>query len=131
MIRQGYLPWLKAGEPVGAYVHERGYFAEHSTAERYLASNLDLLAGATPLRHPPGALGRVDPTARIAPSATIIGPVHIGPGAVVEPGATVGPGAVIGAGAVVAAGALVERAVVWPGVSTSGTVRDQIVSGAA
>jgi mannose-1-phosphate guanylyltransferase len=131
MIRQGYLPWLKAGEPVGAYVHERGYFAEHSTAERYLASNLDLLAGATPLRHPPGALGRVDPTARIAPSATIIGPVHIGPGAIIEAGATVGPGAVIGAGAVVAAGALVERAVVWPGVTTSGTVRDQIVSGAA
>jgi mannose-1-phosphate guanylyltransferase len=129
MVRQGYLPWLRTGGRVAAYQHEGGYFAEHSTVERYLESDLDLLAGATPLRHPPGALGRVDPTARIAASATIIGPVHIGPGAIIEAGATVGPGAVIGAGAVVAAGALVERAVVWPGVTTSGTVRDQIVSG--
>ena len=27
----GYLPWLRAGEPVLAYEHEHGYFAEHST----------------------------------------------------------------------------------------------------
>ena len=51
-IRQGYLPWLRAGERVAAYEHRDGYFAEHSTPERYLASNWALRA--TP---PPGSPG--------------------------------------------------------------------------
>lgn len=80
MIRQGYLPWLKAGARVGAWVHEptatTGYFAEHSTPERYHESEDFLLAAADanhrskygtssppgspivplPLRFPPGRL---------------------------------------------------------------------------
>lgn len=80
MIRQGYLPWLQAGARVGAWVHEptatTGYFAEHSTPERYHESEDFLLAAADanhrskygtssppgspivplPLRFPPGRL---------------------------------------------------------------------------
>src|SRR5690606_34216540 len=110
-IRQGYLPWLRAGGRVAAYEHAGGYFAEHSTPERYLASTLDRVRGA-PLRHPPGRLVGVDPTARIHPTATIVEPVRIGAGAVIGAGVTVGPDVVVGDGARVTAS--LARAVVWP-----------------
>jgi mannose-1-phosphate guanylyltransferase len=99
-IRQGYLPWLRAGERVAAYEHRDGYFAEHSTLERYLASNWALVGGAY-LRHPPGRLHGIDPTARIHPSAMIIPPVKIGAGAVVGANVTIGPNAILGEGAIV------------------------------
>ncbi len=128
MIRQGYLPWMRAGAgEVAAYVHERGYFAEHSTPERYLESNLTLLRGE-PLRHPPAALTGVDPAARVDPTATVVGPVRIGPGAAVGAGAVVGPDTVIGAGATVAPGARVTRTVVWAGARAEGTLDRSIVA---
>ncbi|HET7502178.1 MAG TPA: NDP-sugar synthase, partial [Kofleriaceae bacterium] len=119
-IRQGYLPWLRAGERVAAYEHRDGYFAEHSTPERYLASNWALLEGGpgAELRCPPTRLSGVDPTARIHPGATIVEPVKIGAGAVIGAGVTIGPRAIVGdgaivraslAGTVVFAGAVVER----------------------
>src|SRR5690349_1291807 len=125
MIRQGYLPWLRAGEPVAAFDAGDVYFAEHSVPERYLASNLDLLGGAR-LRHPPGVLIGVDPAAEVAPTARVVPPVRVGAGARIGAGAVVGPGAVVGAGAEVAPGAVVERAVVWPGARAEGATRDVI-----
>ena len=89
-IRQGYLPWMHAGERVLAFEHVDGYFAEHSTPARYLASNRALLSGAARVRHPPGRIGGIDPTARIHPSATIVEPVAIGAFAVIEAGVVVG-----------------------------------------
>ncbi len=77
-IRQGYLPWLRAGERVAAYEHTGGYFAEHSTPERYLESNWALLGGAA-LRHPPGPLVGVDASATIDPTATIVPPETVKP----------------------------------------------------
>lgn len=112
MVRQGYLPWLRDGGVVRAFEHEGGYFAEHSTPERYLESNRALLGGAR-LRNPPGRLAGIDPTARIHPSASIALPVKICAGAVIGPGVTVGPHAVIGEGAVV--NASVAESVVWAG----------------
>jgi len=109
-IRQGYLPWLRAGERLAAYEHEDGYFAEHSTPERYLESNWALLHGAK-LRNPPGRLVGVDPTARIHPSAKIVEPVRIGAGAVIGPNVVVGPDAVVGDGAHVTQS--ITKAVVW------------------
>jgi len=111
-IRQGYLPWLGAGERVAAYEHRDGYFAEHSTPERYLQSNWALLAGA-PLRHPPSKLAGVDPTARIHPSATIVPPVKIAARAEIGPGATIGPRAIIGEAAVVRVS--LANTLVWAG----------------
>ena len=111
-IRQGYLPWLRAGEPVLAFEHEQGYFAEHSTPERYLDSNWSLLAGAV-LRHPPGRLAGVDPTARIHPTAQLVEPVKICAGATLAANVTVGPFAVVGEGAVVERS--IARTVVWAG----------------
>lgn len=113
MIRQGYLPWLLGGERVMAFEHE-GYFAEHSTPERYLEGNAAVVGGAR-LRFPAGPAAGVDAGARVD-GAHIVGAVRVASGAVVEPGATVGPNAVIGRGAVVRAGRTVRDAVVWPGV---------------
>jgi NDP-sugar pyrophosphorylase family protein len=114
-IRQGYLPWLRAGERVAAYEHTGGYFAEHSTPERYLASNWALLH-STPLRHPPSKLAGIDPTARIHPTATIVEPVRIGAFATIGPDITVGPDVVVGNGATVTQS--LSHAVVW----SNGTV---------
>ncbi len=125
-IRQGYLPWLRAGERVAAYEHGDGYFAEHSIPERYLDSNWALLEGAR-LRNPPSLqLAGIDPTARISPTATIIQPVKIGTRAVIGPGITVGPYAVVGDGAHVERS--ITRTVVWAGATAAPGDNDPIVT---
>jgi NDP-sugar pyrophosphorylase family protein len=113
-IRQGYLPWLRAGQRVAAYEHEHGYFAEHSTPERYLDSNWALLDG-TALRHPPGPTRGIDPSAHVDPSARIVEPVRICAGATIAGNVTVGPYAVVGEGARVERS--IERTVVWAGAT--------------
>jgi mannose-1-phosphate guanylyltransferase len=117
MVRQGYLPWLRAGGRVAAWEHAGGTFAEHSTPQRYLDSNWALLGGI-PLRFSPGRLVGIDPTARIHPSAVITEPVRIGPAAVIEANTRIGPFAVVGAGARVVAGTELQHAVLWAGAST-------------
>lgn len=117
-IRHGYLPWLRAGELVLAYEHVNGYFAEHSTPERYLESNWALLRG-TPLRNPPSPrLSGIDPTANIHHSAVVVEPVKIGAQATIGPHVTVGPYAIIGAGARIDSS--VAHAVVWDGATNPG-----------
>jgi NDP-sugar pyrophosphorylase family protein len=123
-IRQGYLPWLRAGERVAAYEHRDGYFAEHSTPERYLESNWALLGGA-PLRHPPGRLSGIDPRASLHPTARIVEPVKIDAGAVIGMGVTVGPNAIVGEGAVVRAS--IANTVVWAGATASSSDAGPIV----
>ena len=103
---------MRAGELVAAYEHTRGYFAEHSTPERYVESNVALLGGA-PLAHPPTNLRGVDPTARVHASATLVGPVKICAGAVIDAGVTVGPNVVVGEGARVARS--IRDSVIWAG----------------
>jgi mannose-1-phosphate guanylyltransferase len=127
MIGDAYIPALLAGERIGSLTMD-GYFAEHSTPERYLAGNLDLLANPNLLPHAPGALTGVDPGAQVDPSARIVAPVRVAAGAVIEAGAVVGPGAVIGGGARVAAGAKVVRSVVWPGAVVEGELTDSILT---
>jgi NDP-sugar pyrophosphorylase family protein len=115
VIRDAYIPALLAGETIRAELLP-GYFAEHSTPERYLAGNLALLADPSLVPHPPGPLVGIDAGAHVDPSARVMGPVRVAAGAIVEAGAELGPETVVGAGARVAAGARVRRAVVWPGV---------------
>jgi len=127
VIRDAYIPALRAGETIAAVTHA-GYFAEHSTPERYLAGNLALLRDPGLLRDPPGPLVGVDSAAAIDPGARVIAPCRIETGAIVEAGVTVGPDVVVGAGARVVAGARVERAVIWPGAVVTGTLADAIVT---
>lgn len=128
MIRQGYLPWLRAGEPVGAFSADpAAYFAEHSTPARYFASNLSLLRGAA-LSHPPAPSRGIDPTAHIPNSARLRPPVSIGARAFIGEDTVVGPDAVIGDHSVVEDGARVERAVIWRGARASGSISGSIVT---
>ena len=83
-IRQAYIPALLAGERIEA-LRFSGYWHEHSTPERYLQGNWNLLAGSVRLTHPPAGLGA------------------IAPDAIVEPGAQLSPRVVVGARAVVRA----------------------------
>lgn len=115
VLRQGYLPWLRAGARVAAFeAPEDVTFAEHSTPERYLESNWAMLDGAR-FRHPPGKLDGVDPTARIHPTAIIQPPVRIGSKAHIEANAKIGPYAVVGSRATVPAGTELTRGVIWAG----------------
>ncbi len=127
MVRQGYLPWLRANGHVAAHVVGDGYFAEHSTPDRYLESSIALLSGAE-LTHPPAPLRGIDPGADVDPGAEIRQPVRIAAGARVASGARVGPGVVIGRGATVEPGTRIERSVVWPGARVSGDLANAIVT---
>jgi NDP-sugar pyrophosphorylase family protein len=113
IVRDGYVPWLAAKVPIDAYVMG-GYFMEHSTPERYLEGNLNVLSGHVSLAHPPGPLVGVDPSAEVDPTARVLAPVCIGHGAHVGAGAVVGPAAVVGARAHIAPGVSVRHTVVWP-----------------
>jgi NDP-sugar pyrophosphorylase family protein len=119
IIGDAYIPALLAGDSIGS-ITMHGYFAEHSTPERYLAGNLDLLQAPTLLPQAPGPLVGVDQAAQVDATAQIRPPVRIAPGAVVEGGAVVGPLAVVCGGGRVAAGAEVARSVVWPGATAVG-----------
>jgi NDP-sugar pyrophosphorylase family protein len=127
VIRDAYVPALLAGETIRAVVGS-GYFAEHSTPERYLAGNLALLRDPSLLSHPPRPLVGVDAGASIAPSARLLPPHRIEAGAVIEVGAVVGPDVVLGAGARVAAGVRLDRAVVWAGAAVSADATDVVVT---
>jgi mannose-1-phosphate guanylyltransferase len=126
VIRDAYIPALLAGETISA-VTLTGYFAEHSTPERYLAGNLALLRNPGLLADPPGPLVGVDPGATIAASARVTAPCRIAAGASVEAGADIGPDVVLGSGSRVMAGARIQRAVVWPGATVTGDVVDAVV----
>jgi mannose-1-phosphate guanylyltransferase len=128
VIGDAYVPALLAGQRIHSLTMN-GYFAEHSTPERYLEGNLALLARPELVPHPPGALVGVDPSARVAAGARIVGPVRIGAGAVVEDGATVGPLVSLGAGARVRPGAVIERSVVWDGATVEGEADGVVVTG--
>ncbi len=127
LIGDAYLPALAAGAAINT-VMLPGYFAEHSTPERYLAGNLAMLQTPSLLRHPPGPLVGIDPGALIDPQARLFPPLRVGSGAVIESGATVGPFAVVGAQARVAQNAHVTNAVVWSHAVAEGLVDNAVVT---
>ncbi|HMU39836.1 MAG TPA: NDP-sugar synthase [Pseudomonadota bacterium] len=112
IVRQGYVPALLDGEILSGYVIP-GYFHEHSTPERYLQGNLNLLRGGVALPFAPGPFVGVHPKARISPKATLLYPVCIGASAVVSDHAVVGPETVLGDGTVVSPGVEVSSSVVF------------------
>ncbi len=126
-IRDGYIPALRDGADIRAWVLP-GYFAEHSTPERYLSGNLALLRAPSLIPHPPGPLTGVHDRADVAPTARIIGPVRIDADAVVEAHATVGPEVVVGSGAVVKSNARISRAVLWPNAQAEGNVEHTVLT---
>jgi mannose-1-phosphate guanylyltransferase len=126
VLGDAYIPALLAGARIQSFVM-KGYFAEHSTPERYLEGNLALLRNPALAPHAPGPLVGVDAGALVDPAARVIMPVRVGEGAVIEAGASVGPEVVIGRRARVRAGARVEKSVVWEGAVVDGEVRGAVV----
>ena len=114
VVRQGYIPALRAGEILSGYIIP-GYFFEHSTPERYLQGNLNALRGDAQLTYPPGPLQGISPRAQVSARALCTGPVCIGAGAVINDGAVIGPDVIIGEGARVERGVHLERTVVFAG----------------
>ena len=112
VVRSAYEQLFRDGAPLGGYLH-RGYFYEHSTPARYLQGNFNLLEGQARLPHARTPLTGVHSTARVDPSATLVEPLLVGPGARVEAGATVGPRVVLGSRSRVRAGVTVRDSVVW------------------
>ncbi len=127
MVRQGYLPWLQAGQRVSAFVHKGGYFAEHSTPKRYLQSNIDLLQGQR-LSHPPGPLSGVHPSAIIHPTAQILSPVRIGEGAKIGAECCIGPNVVVGSGCQIQAGVSLRDCVLWKNTEVIANAQNVIVT---
>jgi NDP-sugar pyrophosphorylase family protein len=78
VIAEAYLPALRAGARIQSLTMT-GYFAEHSTPERYLDGNLALLRKPDLVSRPPGPLVGIDPDASVHPRARILMPVRIAP----------------------------------------------------
>ncbi len=108
-IRQAYIPALLDGERIEA-IRFAGYWHEHSTPERYLQGNWNLLSGSVTLTHPPA------PIRAVSSSATV------------EPGARLSPLVVVGARSVVRASARLDRVVVWPDSVVDGEIENAIVT---
>jgi len=126
VIGDAYIPALLDGNRIASLTMD-GYFAEHSTPERYLAGNFELLQNPDILPQSPGPLVGVDPGAHVDASASIRPPVRIAAGAVIEAGAKVGPLVVVSGDGRVAAGAEVARSVVWPGATASGKLVGAVI----
>ncbi len=94
LVRDGYVPAMRAGEVLGAYAHHTAW-AEIGTPELLVAAHVAALDGELPLDDALVARGgtRHDVYSRVSPSASLGRDVRLVRTAV-------GPGAVIGDGAV-------------------------------
>lgn len=131
VVRQGYVPMMKAGLDVRAVIH-RGTWNDLGTLERYLQTHADLLDQGFPghdaaaLVETGGIAYGLDPSGAeygdrdavaLHPDAILRPPVALGANGSVAAGAVVGPHTVLGEQARVGAGAAVSRSVVWPDVA--------------
>jgi NDP-sugar pyrophosphorylase family protein len=126
MEREFFPLLLERGVPFYGFV-SAGYWLDIGTPAKYFQAQQDLLAGRFQAHvepaGPKGPEGWVHPTATVAASARIRGPVAIAPGCHVEAGAAVGPGVVLGRGCRIGAGAQVDTAVLWEEVDVRAAAR--------
>jgi NDP-sugar pyrophosphorylase family protein len=126
MEREFYPLLLERGVPFYGFVSP-GYWLDIGTPAKYFQAQQDLLAGRFRSHVAPrgreGAEGWIHPSASIAATARIRGPVAIGPECQIEAGAAVGPSVVLGAGCRVGAGAQLDTAVLWEEVEVGTAAR--------
>ena len=109
IIPEVYVPALRAGAPIGAWIQPgAAAWWPVGTPRELLDANLAALA-----HEAAGESPRVAASARV--EGQVVGPAWIGEGARVESGARVGPVAVVSRGAVIRANARLERALALPG----------------
>lgn len=113
IVRDGYIPALKAGERIQAFFTTR-YWREVSTCRGYFLTNMELLNhlyGGSRIK------GITDSTPFISftPRAEEFEqPIYIGKGVITGKGAVLGPNAIIGDGTVLGDGVRVENSIVLP-----------------
>ena len=131
-IERRYFPSLvERGETFAAFV-ERGYWLDIGTPAAYRQAHRDIFdgrcrTGCAALAGPGETM--VSASASVAPTARLLAPSFVGPGATVHPGAEVGPHAVLGDGSVVGTAARVRDSIVWPEsiIGTDATLDGAIV----
>jgi NDP-sugar pyrophosphorylase family protein len=126
-IEREFFPLLLERElPFYGFVSD-GYWLDIGTPAKYLQAQQDLLAGLVRAHAVPagrrGAEGWVHPTAAVAASARLRGPLVVGPDCRIDADAVVGPGVVLGARCHVGPGAHLETAVLWEEVEVGVAAR--------
>lgn len=135
IIRDGYIPALEEGLPIGFHVHD-GYWNDLGTPGRFLDAVAAVVtghAGGASERALAGMTARapgqhVHPTAAMGAGAILGEGVAVAAGAVIGAGARIGPAVYIGAGARVGAGAHLCDAAILAGeaVPPDATVRGEL-----
>ncbi len=119
------------GEGLFAFAHERAYWLDIGTPERYLQATFDILEGtvATAVTERMGD-GYLAVAERVESAGRIVPPAIVERGCRIEAGAHVGSLVVLGEGVHVGEGTTIERAVVLNGAQIGAhcTLRDCIVS---
>jgi mannose-1-phosphate guanylyltransferase len=128
IVRTAYQQLFQEKAALWAYVH-RGYFYEHSTPERYLEGNFNLLRGECDPPAKPGPLRGIAESAEIDPSAEIIAPVLIGENVRIGAQARIGPLAIIGHDAEVSANVSISQSVVWPQAKVDQNANRLVITG--
>jgi NDP-sugar pyrophosphorylase family protein len=119
-IKESLIPRLYAAGELIITTEAESQCAQVIDAPTYLAVNHRTIARASATATSLGDLSAdatpmIDPSARVSPSALLVGPVLVGPGAVIQDDAVIVGPASIGAGSIVERGALVSRSVIWNG----------------
>jgi mannose-1-phosphate guanylyltransferase len=126
MEREFFPQLLERGARFFGFVSP-GYWVDIGTPAKYFQAQQDLLAGRFRAHVAPrgreGPEGWIHPTASIASTARIRGPVAIGPECQIEAGAAVGPSVVLGAGCRIGTGAQLDTAVLWEEVEVGTAAR--------
>jgi NDP-sugar pyrophosphorylase family protein len=133
-IKETLLPRLhQAGERVDVYVIADAEVPRVTGTQTYLAVATWAVTGVQDVGSlPPGYTRRGDSwvheTARISPTARLVGPTLIGPGSVVEANAMVIGPTTVGRGCLIARDAVVSRSVIWDGCAVgAGAMVDQCI----
>jgi mannose-1-phosphate guanylyltransferase len=116
-----------AGERFYGFDARGAYWADIGTPSEYRRASFDVLRGVVRIPHvePNG----IHPSAQLAPTARIEGPVRVGAGVCVGDGCSIVGPSVLDDGVTLEAGARLERSILWQGaaVGARSELRDAIV----
>ena len=117
-IKESLIPRLYAAGELVMTSEAESQCAQVIDAKTYLAVSHRTIARATTAAAILGDLATdaaptIDPSARVSPTALLVGPVLVGPGAQIHDDAVIVGPASIGADSIVERGALVSRSVIW------------------